>query len=61
MRYQLRDGTWMKHSHTLQFGVVSVISCETGENLDLEILNIHCRVQNNYNWMLGCLSDHLQF
>ena len=51
----------MKHSHMLQFGVVSVISSETGEIFDLEILNIHCRVQNNYNWMLGCLSDHLQF
>ena len=34
----------MKHGHTLQFGIVSVISCETGNFLDLEIMSKHCRI-----------------
>ena len=29
------DVTWMKHGHTSQFGIVSVIPCETREVLDL--------------------------
>ena len=32
----------MKRSHMLQFGIVSVISCETGEVLDFEIMSKHC-------------------
>ena len=38
------DGTWMKRGHTLQFGIVSGISCETGEVLDFEIMSKHCSI-----------------
>ena len=37
------DGTWwMKCGHTLEFGIVSVVSCETGEVLDFEVVSKHC-------------------
>ena len=37
-----RDGTWMKHSYLSQFGLASVISCETGEVLEFEVMTKHC-------------------
>ena len=32
----------MEHGHTLQFSIVSFISCETGEIWDFEIMTKHC-------------------
>ena len=38
------DGIWKKRGYTLQFSIASVISCETGEVLDFEIMSKHCNI-----------------
>ena len=38
------DGTWAKRGHTSLFGVVYVISVDSGEALDFEVLSRHCKV-----------------
>jgi len=38
------DGTWAKRGHTSLLGVVFVISVDSGEALDFEVLSKHCKV-----------------
>ena len=37
------DGTWQKRGHNSKFGVVFIISVETGEILDYELKNLVCQ------------------
>ena len=41
------DGTWAKRGHTSLFGIVYVISVNTGEVLDYEVLSKFCKVCSN--------------
>ena len=41
------DGTWAKRGHTSLFGLVYVISVDTGEVLDYEVLSKFCKVYSN--------------
>ena len=37
------DGTWAKRGHTSLFGIVFVISVDTGEVLDCHVLSKFCK------------------
>ena len=43
------DGTWAKRGHTSLFGVVYVISVDTGEVLDYEVLSNFCKTCQYYD------------
>ena len=36
------DGTWQKRGFTSKFGVTLIVSVDTGEILDFEVLSLHC-------------------
>ena len=43
------DGTWAKRGHTSLFGIVYVISVDTGEVLDYEVLSKFCKTCRYYD------------
>ena len=43
----------MKCDHNLQFDIVSVISCGTGEGLDFEIMSKHCSICKSHKSRLS--------
>ena len=48
------DGTWAKRGHTSPFGVVFVLSVDTGEVLDYYVLSKYCKACSQWESKKHC-------